>query len=58
MFACFILSFVFYLILFLSFLDVCFSNEGEKESVDLGAWGNRKNLGRVRGGETVIKIYC
>lgn len=33
-----------------------FSNEREKEDVDLSEWGGRKDLRGVVGGETIIRI--
>lgn len=40
------------------FLDSClYSNERNKESVNFDRQEGGKNLGGVRGGETIIRIY-
>lgn len=46
-------------ILLLSFLVACFcSNERERKGVDSGGWRVEQDLGRVGGGEILIRIYC
>lgn len=51
------MCFFYFFSFFLLFCFSPFSQEREKEDMDLGGWGGGEDLGGVGGRETTIKIY-
>lgn len=50
---------VFYYIMFGCYLiEACSFTMRDRKEADLGRRGSGEELGRVGGGETIIKIYC